>query len=76
MTKRRRRKLHAKSILELQQELDHTKNRIETVRTNYEFVIDPDLIDSYIYETNAAWKRYHFLLRQVRQITSASMHLS
>lgn len=73
MTKRRRRKLHAKSILELQQELDHTKNRIETVRTNYEFVIDPDLIDSYIYETNAAWKRYHFLLRQMRTLSTKTI---
>ena len=30
--------------------------------------MDPDLIDCYIYESNAAWKKYRFLLKQVKML--------
>ena len=33
---------------------------------NFQSALDPDLIDYYIFEGNAAWKRYCFLLRQAR----------
>ena len=28
--------------------------------------VDPDLIDCCIFESNAAWKKYRFLLRQAK----------
>lgn len=73
MILKRNKKELPSSILEIQQEIQHTRARIETVENNYEFVLDHDLIDSYIFETNAAWKRYHFLLRQIRELTSTSV---
>lgn len=69
---RRKKKTYLEPIKEIQQELAHTRARIETVQNNFQNVLDPDLIDSYIYESNAAWKRYHFLLRQIRQLTSVT----
>lgn len=70
---KRKKKEPPATLLEIQEEIKHTRARIETVENNYEFVLDHDLIDSYIYETNAAWKRYHFLLRQIRLLNSTSI---
>ncbi len=70
MKKHRRKHPNQQPIRLIQQELEHTRVRIETVKNNFENVTDHDLIDSYIFESNAAWKRYHFLLRQMRELTS------
>lgn len=43
-----------------------TKTALDDAYTNFENVVDPDLVDSYIYEVNAVQKRYHFLLKQVQ----------
>ncbi len=48
-------------------EIEHTRREIENAYTNFQNACDPDLIDSYIFEGNAAWKRYRFLLKQIRQ---------
>lgn len=72
MRKHHHKNANQQPIRLIQQELEHTRIRIETVENNFEHVTDPDLIDSYIFESNAAWKRYHFLLRQIRLLTSAS----
>ncbi len=72
MRKHHRKNSNQQPIRLIQQELEHTRIRIETVENNFENVTDPDLIDSYIFESNAAWKRYHFLLRQIRLLTSTS----
>lgn len=53
---------------DIQEEIEKAKNEIETAYTNFQNVLDPDLIDCYIYEGNAAWKRYRFLLRQAKQM--------
>ncbi|HCT89833.1 MAG TPA: DUF2508 domain-containing protein [Lachnospiraceae bacterium] len=47
-------------------ELAQARREIETAYTNFRNASDPDLIDAYIYEGNAAWKRYEFLLRQMK----------
>lgn len=68
---------HEKTPLELEQEflqeqLLETKSAMEAAYSNFENVLDPDLIDCYIYELNAAQKRYNFLLNEVRKIERAS----
>ena len=47
-------------------DLELTKTALDDAYSNFEQVVDPDLVDSYIYEVNAVQKRYHFLLKQVQ----------
>lgn len=54
----------------LLQEIERTKIALETAYSNFENSLDPDLIDSYIYEVNAVQKRYKFLLRQIKSLES------
>lgn len=50
----------------LTEEIAYARQRIEDAYSNFQNASDPDLIDSYIYEGNAAWKKYCFLLRQAK----------
>ncbi len=50
----------------LLEEIERTKLALETAHSNFENSLDPDLIDSYIYEVNAVQKRYKFLLKQIK----------
>ena len=54
----------------LLREIQRTKMALETAYSNFENCLDPDLIDSYIYEVNAVQKRYKFLLKQVKNLDS------
>lgn len=47
-------------------EINKTILELETAYSNFENVIDPDLIDSCIYELNAIQNRYKFLLKQAK----------
>lgn len=49
-------------------DLKLTKTALDDAYTNFENVVDPDLVDSYIYEVNAVQKRYLFLLKQVQML--------
>lgn len=49
-------------------EIQMTKLALESAYSNFENVVDPDLIDCYIYEVNAVQKRYKFLLRQAKMM--------
>jgi len=49
-------------------EIKKTKLALESAYSNFENVIDPDLIDCCIYEVNAVQKRYKFLLKQAKEI--------
>ena len=49
-------------------DLARTKNDLDSAYANFQNVVEPDLIDSYIYEVNAVQLRYKFLLRRVKQI--------
>ena len=50
----------------LEEEIAKVKRELDTAYSNFEHVIDPDLIDSYIYEVNAVQKRYKYLLKQIQ----------
>ena len=52
-----------KSLLEAQR-------RLENAYTGLDAVDDPDMIDSYIYELNAAYLRYRIILRDMKELTS------
>jgi exonuclease VII small subunit len=47
-------------------EINQTKLALEAVYSNFQNVVDPDLIDSCIYEMNAVQNRYKFLLKQAK----------
>ena len=49
-------------------DLRQTKTALDDAYSNFEQVVDPDLVDSYIYQVNAVQKRYHFLLKQVQML--------
>lgn len=49
-------------------EINQTKIALETAYSNFENVVDPDLIDSCIYQLNAVQNRYHFLLKQAKAL--------
>lgn len=51
---------------QLRSEIDFTRRAIDTARNHFEQVVDPTLIDCYIYELNAAQLRYQFLLRKFK----------
>lgn len=52
----------------LLEEIEKVKLDMENAYTNFQNVVDPDLIDCYIFESNAALKRYHFLLKQAKML--------
>jgi len=47
-------------------EINKTKLALESAYSNFENVVDHDLIDSCIYEMNAVQNRYRFLLKQAK----------
>lgn len=53
---------------QLLSDLKLTKTALDDAYTNFENAVDPDLVDSCIYEVNAVQKRYHFLLKQMQML--------
>lgn len=53
---------------DIAREIALARQEIEDAYTNFQNASDPDLIDCYIYQGNAAWKRYRFLLRQAKLV--------
>lgn len=58
----------SKQYMEVVRDIALTKSALDTAYSNFENVINPDLIDCYIYEVNSVQKRYKFLLELVRQM--------
>ena len=52
----------------LLEEIAQARQDLDDAYQHFQNASDPDLIDSYIYEGNAAWKRYRFLLKQARML--------
>ena len=52
------------------EEIQRVKSQMDNAYYNFQNAMDPDLIDCYIFEGNAAWKRYRFLLRQAKSSIS------
>lgn len=53
----------------LMYEIAKTQRDLESAYANFENVVDPDLIDSCIYEVNAIQHRYKFLLREAKKLS-------
>ena len=56
----------SKDILELKKQIEASKLAMSSAQNQFEHVIDPTLIDCYIYELNAAQLRYQFLLKSLK----------
>lgn len=61
------RKEQIKELNELKQQIEASKLAVLSAQSQFEQVIDPTLIDCYIYELNAAQLRYQFLLRSFKK---------
>ena len=53
---------------QLIQDIAAAQYALDNAYSNFENVVDPDLIDSWIFEMNAMQKRYKFLLNRVKQM--------
>ena len=53
---------------ELFEEIERVKKQMENAHYNFQNAMDPDLIDCYIFESNAAWKKDRFLLKQEKML--------
>ena len=54
--------------LHLQAELSQTKGALDCAYSNFENVVEPDLIDYYIYELKAIQTRYGYLLGKAKEL--------
>ena len=54
----------------LLEEINRVKSQMDNAYYNFQNAMDPDLIDCYIFESNAAWKKYKFLLKQAKSSIS------
>lgn len=64
-------KYHAKQnpdALNIYDEISQIKEQIDIAYSNFQYAVDPDLIDCYIYEVNAAWKKYQYLLKKAKEL--------
>ena len=59
--------LYDKRYAVLLDDLEKTKHDLDSAYTNLANVIEPDLIDCYIYEVQSVQMRYKFLLSRVKQ---------
>ena len=50
-------------------DLEKTKRALEIAYAGFDNVIEPDLIDCYIYEVNSVLKRYKFLMEQAAHLS-------
>lgn len=57
---------------QLMDDLQKTKYALDCAYSNFENVVDPDLIDCSIYELKAVQMRYRFLLKQAELLDSAT----
>lgn len=56
------------AYLMLKEDIEKTTSDLRAAYTNLENVVDPDLIDYYIYQAKAAQMRYKFLLSCVKKL--------
>ena len=52
----------------MKNDLHQTARDLQDAYTNLENVVDPDLIDCYIYELNSVQMRYKFLLTAIKKM--------
>lgn len=56
----------ARENMKLKAEIHQTQHKMESLLNQFDQVTDPPLIDCCIYELNAVWLRYQFLLRRFK----------
>ncbi len=54
----------------LDYQIKRTQLALETAYSNFDNVLEPELIDSFIYEVNAIQQRYQYLIQQVKELDS------
>lgn len=54
-------------------EIEETKGALSAAYSNFENVVEPDLVDSCIYELKAVQLRYRFLLNQLRELENTNV---
>lgn len=54
----------------LHYQIQRTQLALETAYSNFDNVVDPELIDSFIYEVNAIQQRYQYLIQQIKELDS------
>ena len=64
----RKRLVRSEEEKNLRREIERSKTAIDSARNHFEQVVDPTLIDCYIYEMNSVLKRYKFLMEQAAAI--------
>lgn len=57
---------------QLLEDIKKTKFALDCAYSNFENVVDPDLVDCSIYELKAVQMRYRFLLRQAELLDTAT----
>ena len=57
---------------QLLEDIEKTKYALDCAYSNFENVVDPDLIDGSIYELKAVQMRYRFLLRQAELLDTVT----
>ena len=57
----------------LRGEIERSKRAIITAQNHFEQVVDPTLIDCYIYEMNALYKKYEYFLKMAKEIGLIAM---
>lgn len=54
----------------LHYQIQRTQLALETAYSNFDNAVDPELIDSFIYEVNAIQQRYQYLIQQIKELDS------
>ena len=57
---------------QLLEDIEKTKYALDCAYSNFENVVDPDLIDCSIYELKAVQMRYRFMLRQAELLDTVT----
>ncbi|SFS01308.1 YaaL family protein [Anaeromicropila populeti] len=52
----------------LTDQIHKTQIALETAYSNFDNVLEPELIDSFIYEVNAIQQRYQYLIQQAKKL--------
>ncbi len=57
----------SKEDAEILENINKLRLNLQTLYQNYEYVIDPNLIDSYIYEMSALYAKYDYYLKLCKE---------
>ena len=72
----RKRLVRSEEEKNLRREIERSKTAIDSARNHFEQVVDPTLIDCYIYEQNAVMKRYKYLLQKAASLKASEQAVS